>query len=91
MNARNTSKAARDSVKGSTKTMQQRIFDFVAAGKRYGATCDEVELETGMRHQSASARIYELRQAGKLANSGTRRKTRSGRTAIVWTLPRYVR
>lgn len=51
-----------------------------------GATCDEVEADIGMIHQSASARIRGLVQVGMLRPSGTQRKTRRGRRAIVWVV-----
>ena len=50
------------------------------AAKR--ATCDEAEVALNLRHQTASARITELRAAGKLRPEGTR-PTRSGRQADV--------
>ena len=51
-----------------------------------GATCDEVESDIGMIHQSASARIRGLVKMGLLRESGSRRKTRRGRLAIVWVV-----
>lgn len=49
-----------------------------------GATCDEVEAALDLRHQTASARIRELFLQGKIYDSGQKRKTRSGRSAVVW-------
>lgn len=51
-----------------------------------GATCDEVERLLGLSHQTASARIRELTQLGRLRDSGERRKTRTGRNARVYTI-----
>ncbi len=48
-----------------------------------GMTCDEVEVDLAMRHQTASARIREL-TLGNLIREGGERLTRSGRKAIVW-------
>ena len=50
-----------------------------------GFTCDEVERALDRTHQSISARINELRDTGWIIDSGERRKTRSGRNAVVWT------
>ena len=50
-----------------------------------GLTCDEIEMYLDRTHQSISARINELRDSGWIIDSGKRRKTRSGRAAIVWT------
>ena len=50
----------------------------------HGMTCDELELKLGMRHQTASARVSELKRIGSIFDSGQRRATRSGRKAAVW-------
>lgn len=49
-----------------------------------GCTCDELEQETGRSHQSMSASIRGGVKQGLIVDSGLRRKTRSGRQAIVW-------
>jgi hypothetical protein len=49
-----------------------------------GMTCDDVESATGLRHQTASARVNELGRLGAIVDSGERRATASGRKAIVW-------
>lgn len=49
-------------------------------------TCDEVEVMVEGTHQNISARITELRKMGLIIDSGSRRKTRSKRNAIVWRL-----
>jgi len=48
-----------------------------------GATCEEVEDALGLRHQSASARVNELMNTGRILVGG-RRETSSGRSAFVW-------
>ena len=50
-----------------------------------GLTCDDVERRLDRSHQTISPRINELRDTGWIIDSGVRRKTRSGRAAIVWT------
>jgi len=55
-----------------------------------GLTCDELEEIAEMRHQTASARINELRNRGDIQplldaeGKPVRRKTRSGRLATVY-------
>lgn len=56
-----------------------------AIGRR-GATSDAVELATGLKHQTVSAQIRHLTEAGLLVASEDRQPTRSGRAATVWTL-----
>lgn len=50
-----------------------------------GLTSDEIEADLERTHQSISARVNALKNAGWLVDSGQRRATRSGRQAIVWT------
>lgn len=50
------------------------------------ATCDELERRTEGKHQSLSARIGECRDAGWIVDTGVRRRTRSGRRAVVWAV-----
>jgi predicted transcriptional regulator len=49
-----------------------------------GGTCDELEQAMGLSHQTCSARLRELNMKNRIYDSGKRRKTRSGRDAIVW-------
>lgn len=49
-----------------------------------GLTCDEVEILLGLRHQTASARVHELMRCGSIVEQGRKRRTRSGRNAVVW-------
>jgi len=52
-----------------------------------GMTCDEVEIATGMSHQSCSATISHASRRGLLIKSGLRRPTRTGSLAMVYVLP----
>lgn len=76
---RATSIAALEST--DTAAIRQRVFDFLC---EWGATCDDVEVGLDLTHQTASARVHELEAAEFIADTGLRRKTRSGRDAIVW-------
>lgn len=77
-----TSQAAAVSMRGSARIIREQICDTISTMD--GCTCDEVELLLDLRHQTASARITELRDEGLIEDSGNRRKTRSGRDAAVW-------
>lgn len=59
----------------------------VASGAE-GLTCDEVEVKTGLAHQTASARIREMVQKKILDVRGIRRPTRGGRSASVYIFKR---
>ena len=84
-----TRQEAWDSMQGLTLSLREKILRLIEA---HPMTGDEVEVVTGLRHQTASARIYELKGGSernpvppRIFDSGERRKTRSGRRAIVWT------
>lgn len=69
---------------GDLEALVLRTIKAGKAGHAPGMTCDEVEEATGLTHQTASARINELRAKGRIEDSGVVRRTRSGRAAIVW-------
>lgn len=77
-----TSEAAAESVRLDAGEMRARVLGYI---RRVAATCDEIEVALGMRHQTASARIRELALLGRIVDSGIRRQTRSGRFAVVWS------
>jgi DNA polymerase len=79
-----TSEAASQSIASDSGQLREFIFDLIKGSGGGGMTCDEVEVETSMRHQTASARIRELQQRGRIVDSSRRRPTRSTRLAIVW-------
>ena len=60
-----------------------RILDFIRSRGVVGATSDECQAWFGLSHQTGSARVAELLQAGLIIESGHRRKTRRNRYADV--------
>lgn len=80
-----TSKDAAKAIEPHMGRMQQQVFDVLRNKAR---TAREVEEVLGMRAASVTARIRELVLAGKVENSGERKATDSGRTAIVWRVKR---
>ena len=81
--SRRTSNAAHDSVKpimGKTK------FKILSLIKTRESTDDELEVLTGMSHQSLSACRRGLVQDGLIEATGKKRPTRSGRAAQVWRI-----
>lgn len=77
-----TSAAAAESMAELTGELRQRVYRFIS-NRTFGATCDEVEVALGLRHQTASARCYELKHMGWIYETNQRRPTRSGRQATV--------
>lgn len=89
-NGTDTSEAAAEALPNGGADLRERALWFIAQRGNLGATCDEVEQWMGVRYQTASARINELHRAELIVDSGERRKTRSGRTAKVWTARKAV-
>ncbi len=79
-----TSEAAAVSMSGHAPTLRTRTLLEITARGSMGLTCAELEDRLTLRHQTASARVWELRQMGLLVDSGQRRRTASGRSAVVW-------
>lgn len=79
-----TSEAAAIRIAPDAATLRGQAFSMIKRLGRRGATCWEVEVDLQMRHQTASARIRELALSGHLVDSGERRKTGSGSSAVVW-------
>ena len=80
-----TSSDAADSLEESTLSrLRAQIFALIDVRGERGATCDEVEVVLGLRHQTASARIRELALGGLIIDTGKRRPTRSNRQARIY-------
>ena len=62
----------------------QRVTIYNLLRDRDGLTADEISLLLDLPAQSVSARLNGLAQDRHIRDSGTRRKTRYGRKAIVW-------
>ncbi len=77
-----TSFLAAERIEPSAGTLRQVVLNQIRLGG--GMTCDAIEVVLDMRHQTASARIRELALSGHVVDTGDRRKTRSGRLAVVW-------
>lgn len=78
-----TSEAAAKSMEPSAGSYEAMVRDFVFQRKRYGATADEVLAALSLTHQNGSARVSTLKKKGILVPTERRRKTRSGRHAVV--------
>ena len=78
-----TSREAAQSIEPQLGNLEELVLEAIRAS-RDGLTCDEVEEFTKLSHQCASARVNGLMKRGVIVDSGRKRKTRSGRNAIVW-------
>jgi len=75
------SREAHERSKGRREQHEQQILDAI---RRFGPlNTDEMEVRTGITHQSASPLVLDLRRRGVLEQAG-KRKTRSDCWAAVW-------
>lgn len=79
-----TSQAAALSMQPTAQSLGGKILADIKQQGVLGRTCAEVEAQATLRHQTASARLWELRAKGHIKDSGIRRPTPSGRKAVVW-------
>lgn len=73
------------------RTLRKRVFRWIAQQEEFGATNEEISKSTDMRLQTVCARRNELGKKLLVVDSGRRRATESGRNAIVWIVPKYIR
>ena len=78
-----TSVAANTSIAGVKGELRKQVYQLVKQSP-CGITCEEIERALGMKHQTASARIAELRRDGFIVDTGRRQPTTSGRPARVY-------
>lgn len=90
-NGSDTSEAAAVSITPKAEGLRLLVYRHIWRNGLHGATCCEVELALEMRHQTASARIRELYLSDDVRDSGRRRRTTSGRNAVVWVANRLPR
>lgn len=67
-----------------TGTLLRHVYDFILSRGSQGATDDEVVKELGMLDSTENARRGELEKINLVFRTDKRRKTRSGRNAIVF-------
>ena len=78
-----TSSAAYESMLPHVSRLAKDVYAAIEAAGARGMTCDECEVQLSMRHQTASARMRELKDRNLVVDSGKRRATRSGRQAAI--------
>ena len=79
-----TRRAAAERMQGHTGPLRERVFRYVRLRGDHGATDVEISDGLGILRDSVRPRRLELERAGRLADSGRRRRTPSGRLATVW-------
>ncbi len=79
-----TSRAAAESVEPHLSRLERIVFEYIDKQGHEGATCWEVEKGCGLMHQTASARIKALKDAGRIRATNQKRTTNTGRLAGVY-------
>lgn len=69
---------------GRKNQYRNLIYGYLKGCVFKGATCDEVERDLNILHQTASSTIRGLVKTGHIFDSGMKRLTRSNRKAVVW-------
>lgn len=80
---------AAESVAGDVVRLRGLTVRCVGAAGRDGLTSEELAEVAQVTFAAIQPRTSELRAIGAIVDSGQRRHNRSGRRAIVWTLPQY--
>jgi hypothetical protein len=79
-----TSQAAAESM-GNPATLRRKVYELLAgAHMGWGRTDEEIQDALGMPANTERPRRRELERAGLVRDSGRKRPTRSGRSAVVW-------
>lgn len=78
------SAAASESIEPDKARLRRMVLNYIASRGYVGATCEEVEFALGLRHQTVSARLTELKRLGQVRDTGRRRLTQSRRPAAVY-------
>lgn len=73
-----------ESIEARLGDLQLRCYNLVRLAGWAGKTVDEIEVETGLVHQSVSARINELETLKLIERRAAKRPTRSGRKAFIF-------
>lgn len=79
-----TSRLAADRIAGHARTLRARVLAFIMQQGAHGATDDEAEAVLGIKPQTYTPRRGELVALELVVDSGRRRPTSSGRSAVVW-------
>jgi CRP-like cAMP-binding protein len=84
-----TSNEAAAAIEPFSQRQRDILYAYVCDQYMLGTTNQEAEEALGMPAQTITPRMLELRKEGLVVDSGMKRKTRSGRRAIVWIDARH--
>jgi len=79
-----TSRLAAISVLDSARTWRAKVYRYIREAGVNGVTDDEIQRGLGLNPSTQRPRRVELVELGVIADSLDRRRTPSGRLAVVW-------
>jgi hypothetical protein len=79
-----TSVAAAGLIRPVAGALRQQVYDAVRGAGADGLTDEEGITATGMAANTYRPRRIELLERGLIVDTGNRRATKSGRSAVVW-------
>lgn len=81
-----TSLAAAEAIEPHSLTMLRQVRAYFQERGEYGATDEEVQSALNMPGSTQRPRRVNLCERGEVYDTGTTRKTKSGRMATVWRI-----
>ena len=81
-----TSRQAAESINDHLSRLEELVYRSIFNSRGYGKNCWEVERDTHISRQCSSARLNGLVRKGKIKDSGIRRITDTGRSAVVYVV-----
>lgn len=79
-----TSLSSQEAIKPSAKTLRAVVAEYLLSCGDQGATDEQMQREIPMSQNTQRPRRKELQEQGIAVATQERRKTSSGRNAIVW-------
>lgn len=79
-----TSIAAAQSIAPHARTLREKLYTYLLSQGIHGATDEQCQDALKMSASTERPRRLELKEAGRVCQSGEIRATKSGRCAIVW-------
>lgn len=81
-----TSHAAADDVRRKAETIRKRVMRQLTLSHPDPLSSEEIAHLLDLPYESVQPRLAELRNAGKVIDSGVRRESRFGKRIIAWAL-----
>jgi len=83
-NAPETSAQAAGAIEKDSTRLRRLVMGHIMACGEAGATDEEIQMALALSGNTERPRRWELEKLEQIRDSGKRRKTASGRNAVVW-------